>query len=217
LWSLVDPIADLIDPAARATIFFSKRNSENVMSKSIVIANVAATELQPAPITRGWILSGAPDACNRMLASSRDKLAHTMVWECTPGIFNWHYDEAETAVILSGEVFLTYENGRERRLGPGDMVFFPAGSSCHWRITSKVRKVAVLHKILPFPLALGVRIWNKYSRIMGSPIRAIKLNPEKQSSRHLPAPSSKSAVAVKAVSNPQKARSPQLSSNSSAQ
>jgi uncharacterized cupin superfamily protein len=183
------------------------------MSKSIVIANAAATELQPAPITHGWILSGAPEARNRMLASSRDKLAHTMVWECTPGIFNWHYDEAETAVIISGEVFLTYENGRERRLGPGDMVFFPAGSSCHWRITSKIRKIAVLHKILPPPLALGVRIWNKFSRIVGFAIRMIRLNPEKQSSRHLPASSPKSDGAVKAVSNPQKAGSPQLSSN----
>jgi len=136
------------------------------MSTSIVIAAAAATELQPAPITPGWIISGAPKARNKVLTSSADGTEYIMVWECTPGIFNWHYVEDETLVVLSGEVFITDKDG-ERRMGPGDMGFFPAGSSCTWRITQVVRKVAVVHNPLPFPVALGLRAWNKFLRIVG--------------------------------------------------
>jgi uncharacterized cupin superfamily protein len=137
------------------------------MSNSIVIAAAAAEELKPAPIKPSWVLSGAPVAQNKMLASSRDRTSYIMVWECTPGRFNWHYSEDETVVIISGEVFITNEHGQERRLGPGDMAFFPAGSSCMWRITNKVRKVAVFRNVLPKPMALGLRVWNKLIQIMG--------------------------------------------------
>jgi hypothetical protein len=53
-----------------------------------------------------------------------------------------------------GEVFIT-EKSEERRLGQGDMAFFPAGSSCVWRVTDRVRKVAVMRKSLGYPLGLG--------------------------------------------------------------
>ena len=134
------------------------------MPSSIVIAAAAATELQPAPIAAGWILSGTPEARNKMLAASDDRTAYVMVWECTPGLFNWHYDTDETLVIISGEVFITDVNDVERRMGPGDMGFFPAGSSCKWRVTNRVRKVAVLRTPLPAPLALSLRVWNKLFR-----------------------------------------------------
>lgn len=136
------------------------------MSESIVIAAAAAADLQPAPITPGWILSGTPEARNKLMALSEDRTAYIMVWDCTPGRFNWHYSEDETVVIMSGEVFITDEKG-ERRLGPGDFAFFPAGCSCTWRVTSHVRKVAVLRTTLPLPLAFGARAWNKLLKILG--------------------------------------------------
>ena len=74
-----------------------------------------------------------------------------MVWECTAGRFDWHYSEDETVVVISGEVFISTEKGEERRLGQGDMGFFPAGSSCIWRVNDRVKKVAVLRKDLPPP------------------------------------------------------------------
>ncbi len=64
------------------------------------------------------------------------------------------------------------ENGEERRLGTGDMIFFPAGCTAKWRITSTVRKVAVLRNVLPGPFALDFRAWNKFLRITG-----LKANP----------------------------------------
>ena len=137
------------------------------MNQSIVIAAASEEDLEPAPIAPSWILSGEPEARNKMMAKSKDGTSYTMVWECTPGRFNWHYSEDETVVLLSGEVFISNGKGEERRLGPGDMAFFPAGSSCTWRITNSVRKVAVLRNALPFPLGLGVQIWNKFLRTIG--------------------------------------------------
>ena len=70
-------------------------------------------------------------------------------------------------VVVSGEVFVTTETGEERRLGPGDFAFFPAGSFATWRVTKLLRKVAVLRDPLPRSLTLGLRVWNKLLRLAG--------------------------------------------------
>ena len=139
----------------------------SAMPQSIVIAAAASAALDPAPITPGWILDGAPVARNKLLAVSRDKTASVVAWECTPGLFNWHYSVDETVCIISGEVFITTADGTERRLGQGDMAFFPAGSSCKWRVSECVRKVAFLRKDLPPPLGLAIRIWHKVLQMGG--------------------------------------------------
>jgi uncharacterized cupin superfamily protein len=137
------------------------------MSSSIVIAAAASSDLEPAPISPDWILGGKPEARSKLLANSHDGASCVMVWECTAGRFNWHYREDETAVVISGEVLITTEKGEERRLGPGDMAFFPVGTSCIWCVNVPVRKVAVIRKTLPLPLALGFRAWDKLLRTMG--------------------------------------------------
>ena len=137
------------------------------MDQSIVIAATNATDLEPAPIVPSWILSGKPEARNKVMAKSKDGTTYIMVWECTPGRFNWHYSEDETVVLVSGEVFIANGNGTERRLDAGDMAFFPAGSSATWRITDRVRKVAVLRHTLPYPLGFGLRAWSKLMRMVG--------------------------------------------------
>src|ERR1700686_4607215 len=57
-----------------------------------------------------------------------DGTSSGMAWACTGGRFDWYYALNETVPIISGEVFVTDENGKIHRLGPGDMAFFPAGS-----------------------------------------------------------------------------------------
>ena len=138
------------------------------MSKSIVLASSATMDdLSPAPISADWILSGKPEARSKFLAKSHDGTSYIMVWECTAGRFKWHYIEDETVTITSGEVFITSNNGEERRLGPGDMAFFPAGTTCEWRVNNRVRKVAVLRKSLGLPLGVGVRAWYKFLNVAG--------------------------------------------------
>ena len=96
--------------------------------------------------------AGTPEARSKILARSHDRTSSIMVWECTAGRFIWHYGEDETVVVISGEVFITTGKGEERRLGQGDMAFFPAGSSCAWRVNDRIKKVAILRKDLPLLL-----------------------------------------------------------------
>jgi uncharacterized cupin superfamily protein len=127
------------------------------MSKLIVLATAADAQLDSEPIPKDWILEGTPDARSKKLAKSHDFTSYIMVWDCTPGRFTWHYNKDETLVVVSGEVFITTDQQKERRLGPGDWAFFPGGTKATWRVTSRLRKVAVVRETLPLPLGLFVR------------------------------------------------------------
>jgi hypothetical protein len=91
-------------------------------------------------------------------------------WSCTAGRFTWQYAEDEILVVVSGETLITDENGREHRLGPGDMGFFPAGSSCTWRVTGHVRKFAMVRTPMPRPLAFALRVWHRLARMGRRPV-----------------------------------------------
>jgi len=62
------------------------------------------------------------------------------IWEKEPSEFPWTYDSRETCFLLEGEVEVTPENGEPVHFSAGDLVIFPAGMNCHWRITKAVRK-----------------------------------------------------------------------------
>jgi uncharacterized protein len=136
------------------------------MSKSIVIADAATADLKTAPIARDWILDGSPETRNKEIAKSLDQASSILVWDCTAGRFNWHYSTDETLVVTSGEAFISDQNGGERRIGPGDIVFFPAGTSATWRVPTYIRKVAVLRQTMPRPVRYGVRACNLLRRMV---------------------------------------------------
>jgi uncharacterized protein len=120
-----------------------------------------AVDLKDAPIRPEWILGGAPIARNSVLSSSADRLATTLVWDCTPGRFKWIYDTDETIYILEGKITLTTVDGATRALAAGDVVFFPAGSSAVWEVLEHVRKLAFFRQPVPHPLALILRALRK--------------------------------------------------------
>jgi hypothetical protein len=66
--------------------------------------------------------------------------------------------------ILSGEVIIIDHCNIERRLGPGDTAFFPAGSSGVWRVTQEVRKLAVCRLPMPRLIARALRLWYRVCR-----------------------------------------------------
>lgn len=137
------------------------------MSKSILIADSATVDLKPEPISSDWIHNGKPETRSEELARSLDGTSHTMVWDCTAGHFDWHYNKDETLVVLTGEAFISPKKGaEERRIGAGDIVFFPAGSSATWRVPHYIRKVAFLRHTMPRPVGYGVRAWNVLFRIL---------------------------------------------------
>ncbi len=62
------------------------------------------------------------------------------IWSKEVSTFPWTYDEAETCLILEGDIVVTPEGGEPVKIGVGDLVTFPAGLSCTWEIKQDVRK-----------------------------------------------------------------------------
>src|SRR5882672_11153495 len=141
------------------------------MPQQVITANPATVELSPSPFPAEWVFEGSPQAQATAIAHSRDGAMTVIAWSCTKGRFRWQYKVDEMAHILSGEVFITDESGTERRLGAGDTVFFASGSTCLWRVTEDVRKVAVCHAAVPRLVGLGLRAWNKLRRITSEILR----------------------------------------------
>jgi uncharacterized protein len=127
----------------------------------IVTSHPADIELSPEPIPKDWILAGQPRARAAAIARSADEGMWVTAWACTPGSFHWHYNVDEMAQILVGEVFIIDEAGIERRLGPGDVAYFPAGTSAVWRITQEVRKLAMCRVPVPKPVIVGSKLWGR--------------------------------------------------------
>jgi uncharacterized cupin superfamily protein len=136
------------------------------LPQHVVIANPATVELTPSPFPAEWVLDGTPQAQATAIAHSQDGAMTVIAWSCTKGRFRWHYQVDEMAHILAGEVFITDQSGTERRLGPGDTVFFAAGTSNVWLITQDIRKVAVCHVAVPKVVGFGLRVWNKLCRTL---------------------------------------------------
>ncbi len=62
------------------------------------------------------------------------------VWTKEVSEFPWYYDEKETCYILEGDVEVFPEEGEPVRFGKGDLVIFPEGLRCRWKINRAVRK-----------------------------------------------------------------------------
>ena len=62
------------------------------------------------------------------------------IWEKEASEFPWHYDSSETCYILEGSVVVTPEGGDPVEINKGDLVTFPSGMDCTWKITSDIRK-----------------------------------------------------------------------------
>jgi uncharacterized cupin superfamily protein len=154
-------------PIAHISAERADEHFESAILRSIVVATPSEVDLSPEPIPQQWILSGSPVARGKVLARSRDWTSSTIVWDCTEGSFRWHYSQDETVLFLSGEAFLLLENGTERRFGPGDLGFFPAGTTCTWRVAGQVRKMAVLRENIWGPLGFCIKAWKKVLRLTG--------------------------------------------------
>jgi len=61
------------------------------------------------------------------------------IWTKEPSTFDWHYDDEETCYFLDGDVEVTTSEGTVR-MGQGDLVTFPRGLSCTWKVHKAVRK-----------------------------------------------------------------------------
>jgi uncharacterized cupin superfamily protein len=120
-----------------------------------------------SPIRAEWVIGGNPVTNTKLLSTSADGTASTLLWDCSAGRFNWYYDIDETIYFLDGAVSIKDETGAVRQLGAGDWLFFPAGSRAEWTVDNYVRKIAFCRTTLPKPVLLLRRVYRLFKRLIG--------------------------------------------------
>jgi len=136
------------------------------MSQSLIVPSKTDIPLRPAPILPAWIIDGNPMARNAVLSRSSDGAALTIVWECTEGSFNWHYDIDETIHFMEGSVVIESDSMPATRFGPGDVLFFRRGAHARWTIEKKIRKLAFCRTPAPPLLGLALKALAKAARLL---------------------------------------------------
>jgi len=154
---------------------------------AIECAHLDTVPLTAAPIRPEWIIAGRPVARACPLSVSSDGTGSSFAWDCTAGSFHWYFGGDELVHILEGEVHV--EGGlTRRRLGPGDVALFRAGTWARWHVPVYVRKLAICQDALPRPVSLFLSFQRKVRRLSDRLFgNAVALPPE--TLRPLPAPS----------------------------
>ena len=64
------------------------------------------------------------------------------IWTCEPSEFDWEYTQIETCLIIEGEGTVTGKDAADASISfaPGDLVIFPFGLQCIWKIAKAVKK-----------------------------------------------------------------------------
>jgi len=63
------------------------------------------------------------------------------IWEKEESEFDWEYSDRETCYVLQGKAQVFDENGAILvEFGKGDLVVFPPGLRCKWKILENIRK-----------------------------------------------------------------------------
>jgi uncharacterized cupin superfamily protein len=142
--------------------------SETSLDKNHKIAFGAATvQLNPAAINPDWVLEGKPVTRNKLLSTSADGTASTLLWDCTAGRFNWFYDVDETVYVLEGSVTIKDQEGSVRRVSTGDWIFFPKGSHAEWTVQTYVRKVAFCRSPMPRTVEIARGVYRVLKKLTG--------------------------------------------------
>ena len=136
--------------------------------ESVIKLAVGQLALNPSPIHPEWVIEGNPIARNKVLSSSVDGTASTLIWDCTAGRFNWFYDVDETIYVIEGGVVIRDAGGAARRLSAGDTIFFPAGARAEWHVEDYIRKIAFCRAPLPRPIVFARRGYRFLKRLVGT-------------------------------------------------
>jgi uncharacterized cupin superfamily protein len=62
------------------------------------------------------------------------------IWTKEESEFPWTYDSQEICYFLEGDVVVTPDGGNPVTISKGDLVTFPVGMSCKWKIRKAVKK-----------------------------------------------------------------------------
>ena len=129
------------------------RSFEAGRDLSVGIVDPGHVALAPAPIRPEWIIEGRPQTLAAEIAHTDDGTTRVFVWQTSAARFHWNYEFDEVVQVLDGEVFVADATHAERRLGPGDVAFFPVGAHTLWRVPDHLRKIATIRRGPPSPIA----------------------------------------------------------------
>ena len=62
-------------------------------------------------------------------------------WEHGVDEFDWEYNQTEKFYVKEGKAHVITESGQEVEFSAGDLVTFPRGIKCTWRILEPIKKV----------------------------------------------------------------------------
>ena len=122
---------------------------------AIQAASTSEAGFQPSPLEPTWIIDGNPTARAVTLTTASDGMLSCALWDCTAGKFKYVFGCDEIVHILEGQVTVE-EPGAEYTLRPGDVAFFPAGSTTYWTVPEYVKKFCI-HRIAERGLLARVR------------------------------------------------------------
>lgn len=69
-----------------------------------------------------------------------DDIFNWPIWTKEISEFPWTYSSDETCYFLEGDVVVTPDGGDPVEMQKGDLVTFPQGMSCTWKIRQNVKK-----------------------------------------------------------------------------
>jgi uncharacterized protein len=70
-------------------------------------------------------------------------IAEWSPWECELSEFDWIYDKEEWCFIFEGRAEIRTETKELVEIKAGDLVKFPKGLRCRWKVLDRIRKVYV--------------------------------------------------------------------------
>ncbi|MDN5324590.1 MAG: uncharacterized protein PWP02_300 [Thermosipho sp. (in: thermotogales)] len=62
------------------------------------------------------------------------------IWTKEVSEFDWFYDDQEICYFIEGEVEVETDNGEVYKIKKGDLVVFPRGLKCKWKVIKPVKK-----------------------------------------------------------------------------
>ena len=136
------------------------RHHAETAQTAMTLVDPATVTLAPAPINPAWLLEGHPKTEASEIAHSDDGTTRVYVWQTSAARFDWFYDSDEIVTVSDCGVLIDDHGHGIRRLGPGDVAFFPAGARTTWRVPDHLRKIATLKRPAPSAVAAVQRWWH---------------------------------------------------------
>lgn len=107
------------------------------------VLRVADLELEPDPLDPAQVVSGDPQVSARELWTAPGGGLSAGVWEHTAGVSR-DVEADELFVVISGRATISFADGRELAVGPGDVCVLKAGDATTWTVHEPLRKVWVV-------------------------------------------------------------------------